>query len=196
MKRGRVTTTEGASQDSGSGVSAGKRSRTASLSGPAAVQLKPAGEADEDGPRTYDIRELFGDAYKDRLLQARLSEAEIARSTLQVTGNARRYLLNDDEVVVRVDEAGIIRASHTKTNARNKAAVADGKEEAAELTDRIKALRAQLCDHPGDPEAQAELDHLLDERRGVRKDLLEDRLQAGWHGALAGINNAIGREDE
>ena len=161
-----------------------------------AASREDAAGSSESGPRTFDVREVFGNEYMQRLLQAGLTEAEVDQSTRRVTANARRYLTNDEETVARVGEDGHIRASHTGTNEANEKAVEEKSAEIEELTECIQELRERVRQNPQDDEAKDALSQAKELRRELRKARHEDRRQADFHGFMAWINRVAGREDE
>jgi len=149
-----------------------------------------SGSATADDGLTH-AQDLLGNDYMVRLMEAGLTEQEIADSTLLVTQNASRYLLNDDDVRLRVGDEGWIRATHTETWQANDESIEAHKEAIGDLTEAIKDVRQYLKDNPDDAEAQDALDVLIEERKQERKERNKDQCQKAWHKALA-IVNAIG----
>ena len=105
------------------------------MKGTGSVAESHGGKSSEKG--SVSAQELLGNDYQQTLMKHGLSPADIEASTLQVTPNAQRYLVNDDDSQMRVDEEGTIRASHTESAAANAASLDDKTP-----TVRIARLRA------------------------------------------------------
>ncbi len=119
----------------------------------------------------------------ERLVAAGLTYEEIVGSTGCVSSNARRYLVHDEQAVVRVDAEGTIRTHHRLTWKWNRDAIARTRAEIAELQ---TALRT------GAPDSES----LKAKIKSLRRSLREDRRQASWHRFWWTMNRWVGRKED
>jgi multidrug resistance efflux pump len=99
----------------------------------------------------------------------------------------RLYEQVDGELITRVDEKGVIRVSHTDTANAN-AAASETKFESAE---QLKSQRAALKAGGARKEDVRPLKKMI---RQTEMEARVDAVEATYHGALAQLNHAIGRE--